>query len=67
MFLRDLSTIGLSLCPVRGVFVSVATRPPGECRDNKKSYDGCREQHGSFVVTVEGKRGDELPTDLQRI
>jgi hypothetical protein len=67
MFLRELSTIGMSLCLVREVFVS-ATRSPGECRANKKSYDRCREQHGSFVVTVEGKiGGDELPTDLQRM
>ena len=55
MFLRDLGTVGVSLCPVREVFVSDTTRSPGECRANKKSYDGCREQHGSFVVTVEGE------------
>jgi hypothetical protein len=68
MFLRDISTIGLSLRPVREVFVSDSTRSPDECRANKKSYDGCREQRGSFVVKVEGKRSsDQLPTDLQRI
>jgi hypothetical protein len=55
MFLRDLSAIGMSLCPVREVFVIGTTRSPGECRANKKGYDGCREQHGSFVVTVEGE------------
>lgn len=67
MFLRDLSTVNVSLCVVREVLGSDTNRSPGEC-GAEKSYDGCREHHGSFVVTVEGKRGsDELLGNLQRI